>query len=139
VAESVEVATILLTDLVGSTRLSTSVGPMRADQLREEHFGLLRDAIAATGGREVKNLGDGLMVAFASPSEAVECAVAMQQLFERRHEARVLVVGAEGDAQRAVAPERGAAADEHAALGQPVEDRLLVAAVAEVHPAEVGL
>src|SRR5271165_407753 len=85
VAESVEVATILLTDLVGSTRLSTSVGPMRADQLREEHFGLLRDAIAATGGREVKNLGDGLMVAFASPSEAVECAVAMQQLFERRY------------------------------------------------------
>ncbi len=84
-AESVEVATILLTDLVGSTRLSTSVGPRRADQLREEHFGLLRDAIAPTGGREVKNLGDGLMVAFASPSEAVKCAVAMQQLFERRY------------------------------------------------------
>ena len=44
-AESVELATILLTDLVGSTRLATSVGPVRADQLREEHFGLLRDAI----------------------------------------------------------------------------------------------
>jgi class 3 adenylate cyclase len=85
VAESVEVATILLTDLVGSTRLATSVGPVRADQLREEHFGLLRDAIAATGGRELKNLGDGLMVVFASPSAAVKCAVAMQQLFERRY------------------------------------------------------
>jgi class 3 adenylate cyclase len=44
VAESVELATILLTDLVGSTRLANSVGPARADQLREEHFELLRDA-----------------------------------------------------------------------------------------------
>ena len=84
-AESVELATILLTDLVGSTRLATSVGPVRADELREEHFGLLRDAIASSGGREVKNTGDGLMVAFGSASAAVQCAVAMQQLFERRY------------------------------------------------------
>ncbi len=84
-AESVELATILLTDLVGSTRLANSVGPVRADELREEHFELLRDAIASSGGREVKNTGDGLMVAFSSASAAVQCAVAMQQLFERRY------------------------------------------------------
>ena len=84
-AESVELATILLTDLVGSTRLATSVGPVRADQLREDHFGLLRDAIASSSGKEVKNTGDGLMVAFPSASAAVRCAVAMQQLFERRY------------------------------------------------------
>ncbi len=84
-AESVELATILLTDLVGSTRLATSVGPVRADELREEHLGLLRDAIAGCGGRELKNTGDGLMVAFSSASAAVRCAVAMQQLFERRY------------------------------------------------------
>lgn len=70
-AESVELATILLSDLVGSTRLATSVGPVRADELREEHFGLLRDAIAGCGGREVKNTGDGLMVAFSSPAHTV--------------------------------------------------------------------
>jgi class 3 adenylate cyclase/tetratricopeptide (TPR) repeat protein len=85
VAESVELATILLTDLVGSTRLATTVGPVRADQLREEHFGLLRDALASSAGKEVKNTGDGLMVAFPSASEAVTCAVAMQQAFERRY------------------------------------------------------
>ncbi|HTY96958.1 MAG TPA: AAA family ATPase, partial [Solirubrobacteraceae bacterium] len=84
-AESVELATILLTDLVGSTRLATSVGPVRADELREEHFELLRDAIASSGGREVKNTGDGLLVAFSSASAAVRCAVAMQQRFERRY------------------------------------------------------
>jgi len=85
VSESVELATILLTDLVGSTRLATSVGPVRADELREEHFALLRHAITSSGGQEVKNLGDGLMVAFGSASGAVVCAVAMQQLFERRY------------------------------------------------------
>jgi class 3 adenylate cyclase len=84
-AESVELATILLTDLVGSTRLATSVGPARADELREEHFDLLREAISACEGREVKNTGDGLMVAFSSASAAVKCAVTMQQLFERRY------------------------------------------------------
>ena len=84
-AESVELAAILLTDLVGSTRLASSVGPVRADQLREEHFGLLRDAIAAWEGEEVKNTGDGLMVAFTSASAAVKCAVVMQQLSERRY------------------------------------------------------
>jgi class 3 adenylate cyclase len=85
VAESVELATILLTDLVGSTRLANSVGPVRAAELRVEHFELLRDAIVSSGGREVKNTGDGLMVAFASASAAVECAVAMQQRCERRY------------------------------------------------------
>jgi class 3 adenylate cyclase len=41
---------------------------VRADQLLEEHFELLRDAIAISGGREVKNTGDGLMVAFLGES-----------------------------------------------------------------------
>jgi class 3 adenylate cyclase len=85
VAESVELATILLTDLVGSTRLANSVGPVRADELRDEHFELLRDAIASSGGREVKNTGDGLMVALSSASAGVRCAVAIQQLFDRRY------------------------------------------------------
>jgi class 3 adenylate cyclase len=85
VAESVELATIYLVDLVGSTRLATSVGPARADELRNEFFGLLREAIEATEGREFKNMGDGLFVAFSSASAAVSCAVLTQQLFERRY------------------------------------------------------
>ena len=63
-AESVELVTIWLVDLVGSTRLATSVGPLRADELRDEYFALLREAIAASGGTEFKNTGDGLFVAF---------------------------------------------------------------------------
>ena len=84
-AESVELATIWLVDLVGSTRLATSVGPVRADELRDEYFGLLREAIATSGGHEFKNTGDGLFVAFSSASAAVKCAVLTQQRFERRY------------------------------------------------------
>ncbi len=85
VTESVELATLWLVDLVGSTRLATSVGPVRADELRDEFFALLREAIDASGGREFKNTGDGLFVAFSSASAGVRCAVATQQLFERRY------------------------------------------------------
>jgi class 3 adenylate cyclase/tetratricopeptide (TPR) repeat protein len=84
-AETVELATIWLVDLVGSTRLAAAVGPVRADTLRDEYFALLRDAINASGGREVKNTGDGLFVVFSSASAAVSCAVLTQQLFERRY------------------------------------------------------
>jgi class 3 adenylate cyclase len=68
--ETVELGTIYLVDLVGSTRMAMSVGPVGWDELREQFFGLLRDAIDASGGREFKNTGDGLMVAFASASAA---------------------------------------------------------------------
>src|SRR2546423_9242242 len=82
---SVELATILISDLCGSTQLQSKLGPARADELRREHFAVLREAIAGAGGREVKNMGDGLMVAFSSASAAAECAVAMQQFMERRN------------------------------------------------------
>ncbi len=83
--DSIELATILVTDLVGSTRLATSVGAVRADALRDEHFDVLREAIRAWGGDEFRSTGDGMMVAFKSASAAVQCAVSMQQLIERRY------------------------------------------------------
>lgn len=81
----VETVTILITDLVGSTQLESRVGPIVAEELRDEHFGLLREAVSEAGGREVKNTGDGLMVAFDSAAAAVSCAVSIQQRFERRN------------------------------------------------------
>jgi class 3 adenylate cyclase len=71
--------TVLFTDLVGSTELASRLAPDEADQLRQEHFSTLRQAITTTGGSEVKNLGDGLMVVFATASAALSCAVTMQQ------------------------------------------------------------
>src|SRR5258708_7832725 len=72
------VVTLLFTDMVGSTRLLEKLGDDAAQEVVETHFHLLRRAIARSGGREVKSLGDGLMVAFASPVDAVRCAVSMQ-------------------------------------------------------------
>ncbi len=82
---SVETVSVLFTDLVGSTGLASRIGPAAAEELRREHFSLLRDAIEATNGREVKNVGDGLMVVFPSAAGAVDCAVGMQQRIEQRN------------------------------------------------------
>jgi class 3 adenylate cyclase len=74
---------VLFTDMVGSTALASSLSADAGDALRREHFSILRRAIAEAGGTEVKNLGDGLMVVFATASAALSCAVAMQQGIDR--------------------------------------------------------
>jgi DNA-binding SARP family transcriptional activator/class 3 adenylate cyclase len=84
---AVGTVTLLFTDLVGSTELLERIGDDEAERLRRLHFGLLRDVLAVRGGHEVKSLGDGLMVVFASAVGAVGCAVAMQQAV-RRHNRR---------------------------------------------------
>jgi len=73
------VVTFLFTDLVGSTALIDRLGDDAADSVRRDHFDVLRKAVEEAGGEEVKNLGDGLMVSFASPAAALACAVAMQR------------------------------------------------------------
>jgi DNA-binding SARP family transcriptional activator len=73
------VVTFLFTDLVGSTQLLDRLGEDAAEELRRTHFSLLRQAVSEAGGQEVKNLGDGLMVAFASPLAALGCALAVQR------------------------------------------------------------
>jgi len=84
---------VLFTDMVGSTALASGVSPDAADELRRRHFSVLRQAVAEAGGTEVKNLGDGLMVVFASTSAALSCAVAMQQGVERENRAREQMIG----------------------------------------------
>ena len=78
-----ETVTILFTDLVGSTELLQRTGDERAQHIFKAHHRLLREAVDAHGGHEVKWLGDGLMVAFGSTHDAVNCAIAMQQSSRR--------------------------------------------------------
>ena len=78
-------ATFLFTDLVGSTQLASSMSAVQADEVRRRHFALLRAAVESTGGREVKNLGDGLMIVFSSASRAFSCAVEIQQALDRHN------------------------------------------------------
>ncbi|MFL5781921.1 MAG: AAA family ATPase [Thermoleophilaceae bacterium] len=76
--------TVLFTDLVDSTSLAVRLGA-DTDQLRRAHFSLLRSAVAASGGTEVKTTGDGLMVSFESAAAAVACAVGMQRTTDRHN------------------------------------------------------
>jgi class 3 adenylate cyclase len=78
-------ATFVFTDLVDSTAIASRLGPEAADELRQTHFRLLRSAVSASGGVEVKNLGDGLMVTYTSPTRALVGAAAMQQAIEHHN------------------------------------------------------
>lgn len=79
------IVTLLFTDIVASTAHLDRLGDDDYEQLRRTHFRLLREAVTANGGEEVKNLGDGLFVTFTSTLQAVESAVAMQQAIHRHN------------------------------------------------------
>ncbi|HUW01235.1 MAG TPA: AAA family ATPase [Acidimicrobiales bacterium] len=74
--------TLVFTDLVGSTEMAESIGDRAADELRREHFALLREAITDTDGVEVKTIGDAMMASYSTASDAIDGAVAMQQAIE---------------------------------------------------------
>jgi adenylate cyclase len=72
-------ATVLFSDLEGSTELLSQLGEAAFDTVRRAHFEALRRAIERTGGEEVTTLGDGVPATFGSAADAVACAVPMQQ------------------------------------------------------------
>jgi class 3 adenylate cyclase/pimeloyl-ACP methyl ester carboxylesterase len=67
-------ATVLFTDIVGSTDNLARLGDTAWRQILDAHDQLLRRHVAAAGGRYVKNTGDGALCEFGSPGAAVECA-----------------------------------------------------------------
>ncbi len=80
------VHTILFTDVEGSTALIQRLGDAKARELLREHERLVREALKAHGGSEVKTLGDGFMASFSSATKALECAIAMQRAFAAHNE-----------------------------------------------------
>ncbi|MGH2805721.1 MAG: adenylate/guanylate cyclase domain-containing protein [Actinomycetota bacterium] len=79
--------TFMFTDIVGSTNLAGAMGDEQWGKVLQWHDEALREAIAAHRGEEVKHVGDGFFVAFDDPSDAIECAVAIQQrLVEHRRD-----------------------------------------------------
>jgi class 3 adenylate cyclase len=67
-------ATVLFTDIVGSTERAATIGDRDWRELLERHHRLLRAALERYGGREVHTAGDGLLATFDSPRRAIECA-----------------------------------------------------------------
>jgi class 3 adenylate cyclase/pimeloyl-ACP methyl ester carboxylesterase len=79
--------TILFTDVEGSTALTERLGDARAREVLRNHERIVREALRAHGGAEVKAMGDGFMASFSSATRALECAIAMQRAFATRNEA----------------------------------------------------
>ncbi len=83
---------ILFVDMVGSTDILRRIGDDANDELRQRYMAALRQALADGGGREVKNLGDGLMAVFErSVADAASSAIAMQRSVNRLSQADRLV------------------------------------------------
>ncbi len=73
------IRTILFTDMVDSTILTQSVGDDAAMVLLKMHDTIVRDALTALCGREIKHTGDGIMASFLSAAAAVRCASCIQR------------------------------------------------------------
>jgi class 3 adenylate cyclase len=75
---------ILFSDIEDSTVLTEGLGDERWLEVLREHNRVFREEVARHGGYEVKSQGDGFMLAFPDPTEALECAVAVQRAFAQR-------------------------------------------------------
>ena len=74
-----DVHTILFTDMESSTALRQRQGDAKAQELVRVHNVIVREALAAQEGREIKHTGDGIMASFASASQALQSAIAIQR------------------------------------------------------------
>jgi DNA-binding NarL/FixJ family response regulator len=72
------VATILMTDVVGSTRTVERVGDRSWGELAAAHERATRVELALFGGEELDTAGDGFLMAFDSPARAIGCALAVR-------------------------------------------------------------
>lgn len=79
------VRAILFTDLCDSTKLTGQLGDEAFMHLLHEHDDIVRSALSARSGREVKHTGDGIMASFSSVIGAVEAAVGIQRALLRRN------------------------------------------------------
>ena len=72
-------ATLLFTDIVGSTDRAAHLGDKRWRDLLDRHDQCVRTEIGRFRGREVNTVGDGFVATFDSPSRAIECALAIRE------------------------------------------------------------
>lgn len=70
-------ATLLFTDIVGSTDLADQLGDRRWRELLARHHTIVRRELKRFNGRELDTAGDGFFAAFTKPAEAVRCAAAI--------------------------------------------------------------
>ena len=70
-------ATVLFTDIVGSTQRAAELGDTAWTDILSAHHARIRDELERYGGREMRTTGDGFFVLFDGPARAVRCALAL--------------------------------------------------------------
>ena len=76
-------ATVLFTDIVGSTERAAELGDRRWRELLEAHEAAVRGELARYGGHEVDSAGDGFLATFDGPARAIRAAHAIQESVRR--------------------------------------------------------
>lgn len=79
-------AAIVFTDIVGYSALAHR-NDVDALRLASEHFALVRKALPAFGGQEIKTLGDSVLLKFSSAHAATACAIVIQKRHQERNRA----------------------------------------------------
>jgi class 3 adenylate cyclase len=72
-------ATILFTDIVGSTALAARVGDREWRELLERHHALVRRQLERFRGQEIDTAGDGFVASFDGPARGIGCAAAIAE------------------------------------------------------------
>ncbi|UUO02080.1 adenylate/guanylate cyclase domain-containing protein [Mycolicibacterium novocastrense] len=78
VADDRVLATVLFTDIVGSTRRAAEIGDRDWHALLDAHDAVVRAQLARFRGREVNTSGDGFLAMFDGPQRAIRCAMAIR-------------------------------------------------------------
>ena len=83
--------TVMFTDIANSTTLTEALGDDEWSRFLARHRATVREAFRDRGGSEVGTQGDGLLVRFTSPADAVLCAIDIQRKIEELRDGGGLV------------------------------------------------
>jgi class 3 adenylate cyclase len=118
--------TFLFTDIVSSTELIAVIGDEAWKDLIRWHDDTLRAVIAEHEGQEIRHQGDGLVIAFEDPAQALDCAIAIQRRLADHRRAHGFAPGVRVGIHRSEATQRGL---DYAGVG--VHEAARVAALAQ--------
>jgi len=97
-------ATVLFTDIVGSTAKVAELGDRRWRELLQQHHALVRRHLVRFSGREIETSGDGFFACFDGPARAIRCARACTRVSVRSWTGRL--VGSPCTSERAWRPKQ---------------------------------
>ena len=72
-------ATVMFTDIVGSTERAAQMGDSRWRELLSNYYAVVRKELTTFRGREVNTAGDGLLATFDGPARAIRCACSVRE------------------------------------------------------------